>query len=112
MRDFFEASAQFRFRVLLIGNVDIRADIASENVARLEARNSRAQHPTIFSVGPAQPALYLEVLSGIEGRRKARKGAFQVLRMQTGNPAAAQFLVQLATCKVQPGLVEKAEAFV
>jgi hypothetical protein len=64
--DFVEFPAPRRFGVLLIGDVHGRADVAGKNIAAGEARNPLAQQPSVLAVGPAQPALYLEVLTGIK----------------------------------------------
>src|SRR6516225_5385185 len=79
------ASPEPLFDQLLIGDIDARADIATEHIIRTKTWNSGQQHPTVLSIGPPNPDKRTKLTLGVNYAQEL----LAVLGMQAGDPAIA-----------------------
>src|SRR5262249_26127158 len=104
--------AQRFFRLLALGDVDARSDIAGQRAIQRQPRHARIEYPSVLPIWPPETISHGERLAPSEGCTQALEPLRQVVSMDRVTPSVAQLCLQRATGEGQPPCVDVGAAFV
>src|SRR5262245_42953067 len=94
--------AQRFFRLLALGDVDARSDIAGQRAIQRQPRHARIEHPPVLAIVPPETIFHGERLAPSEGCTQDLEPLRQVVSMDRVTPSVAELSLQRATSEGQP----------
>src|SRR5579863_29688 len=87
-------------------NIYTRADVTGKRTVSVHSGYADIEKPPEAPVMPSEPVLHTEGLALIEGLFIRFEALLEVVRVDTGRPAIAKFVLKSPAGEVQPGLIE------